>query len=628
MNGSKLDEHACPGTGKVARGAHRPEQRGRVLGVATKLSFALGGLLALIWFLVRVVPKPSRAAYPCQRVAFPMASSFVLWLAGALGSAIAFRHARRHLVGARYAVAFLCVAAGVVAACWTLSVPLGPVPAAWEPQDPPNQPIGVAKGIHPGRVVWAHDPDATSWNGSSNYWWSSQNTDQAVVDAMMSRSLRSLAGETTDAAAWDAIFHHFNRTHGRGDVGYTPGEGIAVKINMNVAGDYALTNEPIASPQMVRTLLHQLIREAVVTESAISVYDASRCITDAIYDPCHAEFPQVQFVDGGGGTGRVRAVPADDVPIYYADSRVGSSGTSRLPKCAVDSKYLINMALLRGHSLAGVTLGGKNHFGSVWRPGGGFSPSNIHTSVDRGNSMGSRNALVDLLGHEQLGGKTLLFVNDALYAAVNQGSAAPTRWDSSPFLKDWTSSLFLSQDGVALDSVAVDFCRNEPKLSGTVTGPGVDNYLHEAALADDPPSGATYDPEGDGTGLASLGVHEHWNNATEKKYSRNLGTGEGIELVLVPAEVTFRRGDVNVDGGVDISDAVVILFHLFVGGGAPACARSADADDSGELDVTDVLYLLGYLFLSQSPPPEPFGACGVDPTEDALDCLAFPACGS
>jgi hypothetical protein len=37
--------------------------------------------------------------------------------------------------------------------------------------------------------------------------------------------------------------------------------------------------------------------------------------------------------------------------------------------------------------------------------------------------------------------------------------------------------------------------------------------------------------------LKSLGVHEHWNSAIEKKYSRNLGTGNGIELVyLKPAD--------------------------------------------------------------------------------------------
>jgi hypothetical protein len=58
-----------------------------------------------------------------------------------------------------------------------------------------------------------------------------------------------------------------------------------------------------------------------------------------------------------------------------------------------------------------------------------------------------------------------------------------------------------------------------------------DAVLHEAALAGNPPSGSFYAPNGDGVRLKSLGVHEHWNNPKEKMYSRNLGTGEGIELV-------------------------------------------------------------------------------------------------
>ena len=64
-----------------------------------------------------------------------------------------------------------------------------------------------------------------------------------------------------------------------------------------------------------------------------------------------------------------------------------------------------------------------------------------------------------------------------------------------------------------------------------VTG-NVDNYLHEAALANNPPSGTFYHPNGS-TRLESLGVHEHWNNEIEKKYSRNLGTGKGIELISI-----------------------------------------------------------------------------------------------
>jgi hypothetical protein len=86
---------------------------------------------------------------------------------------------------------------------------------------------------------------------------------------------------------------------------------------------------------------------------------------------------------------------------------------------------------------------------------------------------------------------------------------------------------------VAIDSVGLDFLRNEQAVNPNVvdvTG-NHDNYLHEAALANKPPSGTTYDPEGDGTTLESLGVHEHWNSPKQMEYSRNLKTGKGIELV-------------------------------------------------------------------------------------------------
>jgi hypothetical protein len=44
--------------------------------------FPLMGLASLIWFLVRVTPKPSRAHYPCMKVAAPIASSFVVYMTG------------------------------------------------------------------------------------------------------------------------------------------------------------------------------------------------------------------------------------------------------------------------------------------------------------------------------------------------------------------------------------------------------------------------------------------------------------------------------------------------------------------------------------------------------------------
>lgn len=59
-----------------------------------------------------------------------------------------------------------------------------------------------------------------------------------------------------------------------------------------------------------------------------------------------------------------------------------------------------------------------------------------------------------------------------------------------------------------------------------------ENYLHEAGLVEKAPSGTSY-TDGNRHTVTNLGVHEHWNNSTEKLYSRNLGKDEGIELIQV-----------------------------------------------------------------------------------------------
>ncbi len=84
---------------------------------------------------------------------------------------------------------------------------------------------------------------------------------------------------------------------------------------------------------------------------------------------------------------------------------------------------------------------------------------------------------------------------------------------------------------MAIESVGVDFFAAE--AGSRYMAGAVDDYLHEAALAHNPPSGIRYAPAGDGKRLESLGVHEHWNRPEQKQYSRNLGTGTGIELIKV-----------------------------------------------------------------------------------------------
>lgn len=552
----KQAARTCPKNG------HRAERMGKRRWVSW--TFPLVGAVAFLWFLIRVIPKPSRAAYPCQRAAFPLASGFVVWLTGLVLAGLAYGRAKRLAAQGRYLAAggFAAVAVVFAIVDWANSIPSAR--AEFVPTDPANSPIGVGKGIHPGRVAWIRDQNATKWDGVTGHWWDDQNVDQRAVDEMLSHVLWALTGQQDDAAAWNALFRHFNRTHGAGDVGYQPGEKIAIKINLNEEG-YGPAyggNGRMPSPQVIRSLLAQLFDKAHVAGANITIYDASRAIADPLYNRIHGEpdpnFQNVRFVANTTGNGRIGAVHDLAVPVHFASPNVSppNNATAYLPTCVTEAKYLIDLALFSGHSMFGVTACGKNWFGSVgWRTNanygswnGGWTPSPLHNFGMRNNPMGTYNPIVDLVGHPQLGGKTLLFLVDGLYGSDN--AITPVLRFRS-FDNNWTASVFASQDPVAIDSVVVDFLRNEPLLTNFCTGQGVDNYLHEAAQADNPSSRSFYDPASTGSRLASLGVHEHWNNARDKQYSRNLGRSEGIELVTGPTAlaITAQPASIAVESG-------------------------------------------------------------------------------
>jgi len=487
----------------------------------------LMGFCALVWFLIRVIPKPSRATYPCQRAAFPAATGFVIWLIGVLSVKFLFGKLRAWCASPRWWWASFVT----VLVLWTVIGWPPPGAEAWTPDV--HGVLGTARGIRPGRVVWARDPLATRWNGVSGYWWNdytgsgatTNGTDQSVVNNMLSWSLRALADAPSDEAAWDAIFRHFNSTRGRGDIGYAAGEKIAIKVNFNNTSNVANNdNQADASPHSIIALLRQLVNHAGVAQSNITVYEApntspSRVIPNRAYDKCTNEFPNVVFAHCTNVYGRVVVQWATNALSYSVSNTCGRN----VPTVVTNATYLINMALLKGHSTCGVTLTAKNHYGSI--------NTREHTFINaKTGGMGTYSPFVDLIGSPHLGGKTLLFMIDGLYGVRNVGTTVSTNehWRNL-FGNQWSASYFLSLDPVAIDSVGADFLLAEfgDALGGNPAN--CDNYLHEAALAHAPPSGVNYTNHL-GT-LPSLGAHEHWNNPTNKLYSRNLGAGAGIELV-------------------------------------------------------------------------------------------------
>jgi hypothetical protein len=497
--------------------------------VPGKIVFILISVLATIWFLFRVIPKPSRATYPCMQVAAPLMSSFVIWLLSISGSILAFKNARNKFVEAKYvtAVLFLILGIGAVS-IFTVSTSNKAEASANELEIwyKPNIPLGVAKGNFPGRVAWGHNPNIASWDGTTGFWWDDTCNDQKETDNLLSQTLFTLTKKKSEKKAWEGLFTYYNHTKQNKNQGYQAGEKIAIKINMNNTDAHKSSNRINANPQLVLSLLSSLIKEGGVPQKNIVVSDPSRFITDNIFDKCHTAFPKIRFIDHNGGDGREKATFVENGFQYSYDF---DGQTRGLATCFTEADYVINMALMKGHVSQGVTLSAKNFFGCVdietdWR-------KNTHGSGFSQDREGKRQYSVypDFIGHKDLGEKTILYLIDGIYGNKFVDGIPEFRWALAPFNNEWPNSLFASQDAVAIESVVLDFALTEwPDAPDMMYS---DHAMEEMALANKPPSGTIYDPERDGTTLNSLGVAEHWNNATDKQYSRNLKTGEGIELI-------------------------------------------------------------------------------------------------
>jgi len=406
----------------------------------------------------------------------------------------------------------------------------------------PLKPIGQARGIHPGRVVWVHDPQVLDWNGPGDgHWWEGNRLNQQRLDSMMARAVCELTGQPTVAAAWDRLFRHLNQSRGKGAVGYQSGEKIVIKpnwvgmiwregnVNLDTCTFIRRHDYMNTAPQLIIALVRQLthvgVRPADITicdSLAVVVNDYCAILTNAL--------PGLRIEDHSGKFGRIKVQPSK-VPLYWS-CRPEGKATDYLPACFAEAQYVVNFANLKAHRATGVTLCGKNHFGSLirWPVQEGYYDMHRNSFAQQ---VGLYREQVDLMGHSHLGGKTVLYLIDALFCGIHPTDPAPRKMKCAPFHGDWPKSLLASQDPVAIDSVGFDFLWAE--YEDFPRRVGVDDYLHEAALAPNPPSGTFYDPDHPTPTrrLPSLGVHEHWNTAQDKKYSRNLGIGPGIELVPV-----------------------------------------------------------------------------------------------
>ena len=72
--------------------------------------------------------------------------------------------------------------------------------------------------------------------------------------------------------------------------------------------------------------------------------------------------------------------------------------------------------------------------------------------------------------------------------------------------------------------------------------------------------------------------------------------GWNIDDVLILGIARYKRGDVNGDNNISVTDVIYFINYLFKGGNPPNPLGAGDANCDGNSTVSDVVFLINYLF--------------------------------
>jgi len=359
-----------------------------------------------------------------------------------------------------------------------------PTPAPTPPPSPtpsvtPN--VGPSPTVVPmdlrGRVVHAHASTATFWDYGNSYYGDYVNQD--VVDAMLDAAVVALTGRDSVAAAWRAIVPD-----------YVPGRGIAIKLNLNNTyhcdlprtrcEEWQLVLDAVVHP--VNAIVSGLHRAyPAFDERDVWVYDgtigtnppvSNRRIPARLIAGCR--YPGVRFFDTGCAEPVTYDVSSPGALISWRPpDSVPAPPAMAVADVLVRATYVINVPIMRRHVSAGVTLGFKNHLGSV------DDPASLHAWVCRDGAHLAGPAyspLVDLYRNPHIGPKTVLVLGDGLYGNWDNNITKAAPWRT--FGGQAANSLFVATDPVAIDCVMTDFLHAESPVWDMA-----DLYLQAAASA-------------------------------------------------------------------------------------------------------------------------------------------------
>jgi len=298
---------------------------------------------------------------------------------------------------------------------------------------PSNLISSILSGKDLSRVVIVEHSEATS--GSTIY--------PDTVQLMMDTAIKGLALNNDLGEAWKSLLPEINTN-----------SKVAIKVNCI---NYALSSHPEVAYAIAEGLKQMSFGANLFPENNIIIYDRTNSeLTSAGYTINTSEIG-------------VRCTGTNNPGIGYSTEYFNVNGSNQKVSTVVTemANYIINLGVLKNHSIAGATLCLKNHYGTCSYPG------QIH-----GNHcdpyIPALNALPVIKDRQTLN------IIDALYGIYSGGPGGSPQFIANKFI--------LSQD-----IVAADYWGRELLLENGCNT--TNNAHHIDTAAQEPHNLGTNDPE-------------------------------------------------------------------------------------------------------------------------------------
>lgn len=242
---------------------------------------------------------------------------------------------------------------------------------------------------------------------------------EAFYKAVLDASVRRLTGAARTDDAWAALF--------------SAEDVVAIKVNA-ISGRTLPT-----SPLLVGAITSGLMSCGVVARNVV------------VWDRTTRELADAGFAVNFSGDGpRCFGTDAPSAGYETEPTELGSIGSCYSRIVTRMATAIINVPILKEHSLAGVTAALKNNYGTI------HNPNKYHAN-------GCSPFVADVNSHPAIRQKTRLNVCDALRVQVHGGPGYKPKWTKE------TNGILVSTDPVALDTVGVEEVDKLRKAAGLKT---------------------------------------------------------------------------------------------------------------------------------------------------------------